>query len=201
MQPSIPNRPLGSFAKPPEPARQAEQAQQAPAATQPAPPHMPQVPVAEEKPEVQAEKERQEKINEFKKTFEKELEVELTSDDVTTYLFKGILAKEVSIIPGKMKGVFTTLRIKEIQEIDMKMAKLRDEAKHTAQGIANEEALVTLSYAWTHASGRPLGATPDEREKKIRDMGSLFIQAASDARVKFDTLLKLALNDGATVKK
>ena len=118
-----------------------------------------------------------------------------------TYLFKCVLAKEVTIIPGKMKGTFTTLRIKDIQEIDSRMATIRDSAKNTQQGLSNEESILALSYAWTHAAGRPLGTSPADREAKIRDMGSLFIESASTARVRFDTLLRISMNDPGIVKK
>jgi hypothetical protein len=132
---------------------------------------------------------------------EKDLDVRLTEENLKTYLFKGQLVLEVNLVPGIMKGVLQTLRIVDLQEVDERMAAIRDQAKFTAKGLENEEAIIALSYAWTHVDGRPLGATPEEREERIRKMGTLFIERASSARIQMDTLVRLALQEKGLLKK
>ena len=202
MQPTNPMQPRGSFVKPQAITKAVEQAE-SPASLQPPAQQAVQAPEAPplENPKDTEEQARAAQIEEIKKNIEKDLEVQLSNEDINTYLFKGVLAKEVTIIPGRMKGTFTTLRIKEIQEIDARMSEIRNEGKNTQQGWANEESIIALAYSWTHAAGRPLGLTATEREKKIRDMGALFIETASTARTRLDTLLRICMNDSATIKK
>lgn len=211
MQPTNPLQPRGSFTKPQTLTKAINQAEASKSVQPMTQQESPETPKTETSPELEQassedqiakeDRERAENLAQIKKDIEKDLEASITDEDLKTYLFKGVLSKEIAIVKGMLKGVFRTSRINELQELDIKMAKIRDEAKHTPQGLANEEAIYALSYAWTHADGKPLGVTPEDREKKIRDMGSLFIERASTARVRFETLLKIAMNERGVLKK
>jgi hypothetical protein len=210
MQPTNPNQVRGSFGKPdslvksiaqhemkksepqkdPEPTPEPkEQSKPADAATE------------QEKQKVLSEEERhQVGIDAFKKMCDEIYKLTITDDELKNYLFKGSLAKEMRV-NKLMSGTFQSLRTEDLQEIDKKMSKIKEAGEFTSQGITNEEAVITLSYAWTHVDGKPLGLKPEERESKIRRMGGTFVSNAAEARINYETLIKILLNDIATIKK
>lgn len=212
MQPTNPMQPRGSFSKPADLTKKIEQheatrgpvpqaatppptAAEAPAET---------APVAQKTPE-QLEEEAvaaaKEKRTRWIKEIEEELGIELSDADIRNYIFRGQISKDIEVVKGMMTVKLKTLRGEELQEIDSRMAKIRDDGKHTARGLENEEAMVTLSYAWTHADGKELGLTPADREPKIRKMGAMFLERTANARQALDTLLRLVLQDRDAVKK
>ena len=207
MQPSNP-QPRGSFSKPPELLKNIEAHD---ATRKPIKPTEQAAPAEEEKESVAAtaepttqvdpEAERSKRIKEYKTQMEKDLDVTISDEDIKNYILKGRIAKEVSLVNGIMKGTMQTLRIEDLQEIDARMADIRENSKLTSKGIENEEAIIALSYAWTHADGKDLGKTAQDREAKIRKMGSLFIERASGARVSFDTLIRLVMQERDLLKK
>jgi len=207
MQPTNPLQPRGSFVKPQNLSKAIAQAEAAPPTPTPpesAPPVVNEATPVEKTSEekvADAQAERRAQLAAYKTELEAEIGVEITEEDIKRYLFKGALSKVIEIVPGLMKGSFQTLSIGDLQKIDVRMAKIRDEAEHTPRGLENEEAVIALSYAWTHAEDRPLGDDATSREKKIRLMGSLFIERASSARVKFDTLLKIVMGERGLLKK
>lgn len=221
MKPRDPMQTRGSFSKPPEFVRNAEQheverfqnqqRQGAPgndSESTPAPTAEPAVVSVTAQPTsapaADAPEERQDRtaqIKAWKEEIEKDLDVTLTEENLKNYLFKGQMSLDVSLVPGIMRGAVQTLRIDDLQEIDARMAEVRDQAKFTSKGLENEEAIIALSYAWTHADGKPLGTTPAERETRIRKMGTLFIERASSARIQVDTLIRLALQEKGLLKK
>lgn len=209
MQPSNPLQPRGSFSKPQNLAKAIEQAEaemKSPAAAEAKdePVKLEEKPSGElteaQKKEAE-EKERLARVAQVRKDIQTDLECSITDEDVKHYLFKGSISKELSIVPKLMKGTFKTLKIEDLQKVDSRMAKIRDQAGFTNQGLANEESIIALSYSWTHADGKPLGDTAEAREEKIRKMGALFVQAASTVRIRFDTLIQIAMNEGGILKK
>jgi hypothetical protein len=205
MQPTNPNQIRGSFSKPASMTKaiaEHEATRNTPD-PQPTPEEKPKDKPEEEKqisPEDLVAAERKKGVEDFKKMCKEDLDLEITDEDLRTYLFKGALSKEVRI-NKLMKGTFRSLRTNDLQEIDQYMAKKRSEGKYTVQGLNNEEAVINLAYAWTHVDGKILGSDHEEREKKIRQMGSTFVGAASDARINFETLIKIALHSIDSVKK
>lgn len=148
------------------------------------------------------ESERQNKFATMRSVIETELGVTFTAEDLKTYIFKGSLKKEVIIAPAlELKGVFQTLSTEQWQEIDKKMAAIRNDSKLTSAGIANENSILFLAYAWLEISGKSLGHSPEEREANIRKMGGTFVEGVSEAFNNYTTLVKIALNDKGLVKK
>jgi hypothetical protein len=206
MQPTNPNQVRGSFSKPESLKKAVAEHEVATRSESPAEPK--ELPTSEE-PKKQAdsryaedllESERQKGVDLFKDMCKQDLDLVIEDEDLRKYLFKGTLSKEMKI-NKLMKGTFQSLRTSDLQEIDKRMAKIRSESKFTSQGISNEEAVINLAFAWTHADGKPLGENPEDREKKIRQMGSSFVASASEARINFETLIKIALHSIDSVKK
>jgi hypothetical protein len=142
---------------------------------------------------------------EIKSAYEENLGIKIDEEDVRDYIFKGRVAKEVTIIPGYMKGTLQTLTTKESGTIDEQMAKVQLSMKLTPQGYDNERAIYTLSYAWTHAQNknemRMLGTKPEEREETIRGMGGHTVDLACEANVQLNWLLKYAMREKGFLKK
>jgi hypothetical protein len=205
MQPTNPYQPRGSFTKPDPVApkaqakAQAEEEKDTPAASE----EVAAKPLssADEDAVKKALEEREKQIKGYIAEISKDLGITLDNDDIKNYILKGKISKEVILVTGVMKGTLQTLRIEDLQNIDLRMASIRDESKFTPKGLENEEAIIVLSYAWTHADGKSLGETPESRESKIRKMGSLFVERASSARVSFDTLVRLVMQERGLVKK
>lgn len=208
----------GSFGVPPEMQRDLEEARRKAETKEPAPaqPHAanrpgtpadapaaaPQ-PTDKEKAKEKAEDDQEAKYRELKESIEKRIEASITPEDIKEYIFKGSLTKEVSVIPGVLKCAFKTLTPTEYFEIDKREAGFRDEGKFTLDGITNQRALVTLSYAWIAADGKPLSAQSDPavREKHIRKLGAHVVEFAVSANQDFNTLLKLVMQEKAFLKK
>jgi hypothetical protein len=169
----------------------------------PAAPQAPGQPAAPPTAEETAEAVQEAKFKELKESIEKRLETTITPEDIKDYIFKGSLTKTVSVIPGVFKCAFKTLTPTEYFEIDTREAAFRDEGKYTLDGIMNQRAIVTLSYAWIAADGKPLSAKNDPalREKNIRVLGSHVVEFAVSANQDFNTLLKLVLQEKAFIKK
>lgn len=206
MQPSNPlNTKVGSFSRPPErppvtPAPQPSvEAPKEPLNLQQAETAMAEQ--TQEERDIQDAAEREKAVKRIIESINKELEISLSTEDLKNYILKGRISKEVCIVNGVVKGTLQSLKIDDLQAIDIRMAQVRDKGQYTVKGLENEEAIIALSYAWTHADGKPLGDTPDKRETVIRKMGSLFIERASNARVSFDTLIRLAMQERGLVKK
>jgi hypothetical protein len=214
MKPSTPPQPQGSFGIPAEMKKQIEQARTN-AADPSARPNIPPPPEsiapapAESKEENKKDSQEQdpaESLAKYKASLEENLEIKLTADDIKTYLFKGRLSKEVLIVPGFLKGTFQTLTATDSLQIDQRMADLRDAGKLTAEGLANEGSIITLSYAWLAADGKPLtGKNGPEaalnRESKIRAMGGHMLDAAARAWTDYNALIRVCMSEKRFVKK
>lgn len=206
MQPTNPYQQRGSFSKP-DPVIPKQQAKPQPAeeveATENAAPESTtqNTTVSEEDSIKKAIEDREKQIKNYIAEISKDLGVEMNNEDIRNYILKGRISKEVVLVTGIMKGTLQTLRIEDLQSIDERMAVIRDQSKFTPKGLENEEAIIVLSYSWTHADGKSLGENPESREAKIRKMGSLFVERASSARVSFDTLVRLVMQERGLVKK
>jgi hypothetical protein len=163
----------------------------------------------EEAKQKTAEETEYEELVKRKNYWEKQLEIEITGEDLQDYLFKGRIIKDgIYLTSYKVKGAEKDFRVKlqslnpnDSTEIDEKMAAFRDKGKYTAAGIDNEQALVTLSYGLLAADGRPLGKTPDERYKNICQFGGLTVNMLASAWKGFNYLLDYALQEKKLLKK
>jgi hypothetical protein len=206
-------RAKGSFGVPSEMIKDMEaRRRQQEAAPPPAHPKAPPPPVVAEAetPEPEApeakkagEPSKEEQYVTLRKNLEERLDTTITPEDIKEYIFKGVLSKEVTIVPGLLKGTFRTLTPTEIMEIDKREASFRDEGKYTIDGVSNQRALVTLSYSWVAAAGKPLSGQnePAVREKHIRRLGVHIVDAAVSANTDFNALVRLVLQERAFVKK
>jgi hypothetical protein len=215
MQGTTGARPQGSFGIPPQMQQDLEEQRRRAAQAKPAerPVMAAEVPIVPavalpEAPEVVKTKEdeeakQEEEFKRLKASIEKRLETTITAEDIKEYIFKGALTKEVSVIPGILKCAFRTLTPTEYFEIDKREATFRDEGKFTVDGISNHRAIVTLSYAWIAADGKPISSANDPliREKHIRKLGAHVVDFATAANQNFNDLLKLTLQEKAFLKK
>jgi hypothetical protein len=185
----------------------AQQAAAMAAETQPppleaTPPLLAADPEAAKKDE-KAEVDRAAEFAKVRKDLEEELETTITEADIKDYIFKGRLTKEVTIFPGHLRATFQTLDAVEFMEVDKRKATYVADTTFTSDGVANHQAIITLSYAWVAANGKPLAANgeAEKREKFIRRMGAITIDAASTKFRELNTLINLALNEKKFVKK
>jgi len=163
----------------------------------------------EEKIKADAEK----SLAKFKADLEKALDCTFSEDDLATYILKGEVSKEVTIIAGSLKGVFRTLQVDDGQNVDLEVKKLIDKNTMTGNGVENEKVLLTLSKVWTHinykkksedwAGTKAKAFAGDElkRLEAMRKMGAGTVEAASNAWTNFNALLKLTLGEETTLGK
>jgi hypothetical protein len=158
-------------------------------------------------PQTDAEKtkelEQEEKFNLRKKALEEDLEAVMTPEDIKSYIFKGRLAKEVTLFSGQLKATFQSLNPTEWLEVDKRVATYRNEGVYTEAGISNQRTIVMLSHAWTHADGKPLSAQSDPavREKHIRKLANFVVNRAAAAFNNIEELTELALYEKKFIKK
>lgn len=159
----------------------------------------------------QEEKDR-ERLMEIKKNLEQRLGMSFSEEDLSEYILKGSVSKEVDVIPGLLKAVFKTLSTEEFQDIDEKMREVTSKEKLTSNGLENERVFLTLSKVWVGIrekkksavwSGTPrmFGKTEADRGAAIRKMGAMVIQYASEAWTNYNTLLKIAFEEDELLKK
>lgn len=152
------------------------------------------------------------RLIQFKADLEKTLECTFSEEDLANYILKGEVSKEVVIIPGSLKGVFRTLHTRDGQDVDQEIKILIDSNKFTANGIENEKSIRTLSRVWVGirhklksaswtGEAKPLGPDEPKRQEILRGMAAGTIEAAANAWVNFNALLKITLSDGDSLKK
>lgn len=146
---------------------------------------------------------REKEFLDIRAGLEKSLGATIDAADVKAYIFKGVLSKEVELIPGVVKGTFKTITPEQFMEIDERMYQYQNEMKFTQMGIDNHRAILNLSYAWTHADGKPLSSTDDakKREGIIRKMGAHLVDAATNRMNDFNYLVRLVLQEKNFIKK
>jgi hypothetical protein len=190
-----------------------EEAEAAPVqkASYPPPQGSPEAPPSPPKEATPEEKDQLELLK-TKRFWEEQLEVTLTPKDIRDYIFKGRLIKDgvfVASIPDEkdpekcvdFKVTFQSDTPADSAEIDEKMAAYRDKGKYTAEGIANENALLVLSCGLLSADGRPLGKTPEERYKNIKNFGNELVNLIVESWTGFKLLLKISLREKKLLKK
>jgi hypothetical protein len=167
----------------------------------------------DQKPEEESQEDRdRKKLAEIKASIEKRLSMSFSEDDLSEYILKGSVSKQLDIVPGVLRGVFKTLSTDELQDIEERMREITAREKLTSSGLENERAILLLSKAWLGiqqkkrseawgGSPRSFGKTAEERGTAVRKMGAMVIQYASDAWTNFNTLLKIAFEEDSTLKK
>jgi hypothetical protein len=168
-----------------------------------APPIENEAPADPKKPKEITDAEREAEYVKFKAELEKDLETTLTVEDIKEYVFRGRITKEVQVIPGVLNCTFQTLNPSEHLEIDKRVASFQNEGAYTSEGIANQRSLVTLSYVWIAAGGKPLSAKNDpiKREEAVRKCGVDIVDAVSKAYQKFKTLVSVVMQEKTFIKK
>lgn len=217
MQPAAGFRAKGSFGIPQEMQKDLEDARRKSEAAKPpahpaaeapqepvmAPEPSPEEPVDPKIPKPLTAAEKQAEYVKFKTELEEDLETTLTVEDIKEYVFRGRITKEVSAIPGVLKCTFQTLNPSEHLEIDKRVAEYQTEGAYTSEGIANQRSLVTLSYVWLAANGKPLSAKnePPKREDAVRKCGVDVVDSVAKAYQKFKTLVTVVMQEKSFIKK
>ncbi len=130
----------------------------------------------------------------------KALGLELNEEDLSQYLFKGYLVKEIEIIKGHTV-LFKTLLPVEVSEAEEKLVNIfRDKTPTDAQWV-NTNAQISLSYGWIKFDGTSLGKTPDERYEHIgKSIGVHLMDAASKKWNLFNRAISNLLADPDAIK-
>lgn len=185
----------------------SEQMAEAKAAPKPAPAPIAAAAAAPVAAEPTKEDEDQKALAKLIKGYEDATGVVITEENIQDYIFKGELKLgPVTIVPGHLVGTYRTLTSTQELEIDRRMAKLRDGAKLTQEGIDSEKAILILSQCWLTAyklggNVRSLGETAEDREKTIRTMGSHVVQLAGEAWNMISFLVRYTLRKESILKK
>ncbi|MHC4647266.1 MAG: hypothetical protein ACYTBJ_17385 [Planctomycetota bacterium] len=135
-----------------------------------------------------------------KSDMSKALGIELTEDDVSEYLFKGYLVKEVPLIRGKV-ALFKTLTSAEAEAVETSiMDKFKDKDATNSQW-ANSYAITSLSHGWIKFDGQSLGSTPEDRHERLNtQMGVHLIDIASKKWNMFNRAVGSLLEDPDKIK-
>lgn len=129
------------------------------------------------------------------------LGIELTDDDVSEYLFKGYLAKEITLTHGK-KGMFKTLLPKESYDIENKVTERFKGGDATHNQYNNYHALMNLSYGWVSFDGVSFGDTPAKRQDRLESsVGVHLLDIASKKWSLFNRAVSAMLEDPEVIKK
>jgi len=130
----------------------------------------------------------------------KALGVKLTDEDLSQYLFKGYLAKEIEVIKGHTV-LFKTLLPVESGEAEEKLVNIfRDKMPTDAQWV-NTNAQISLSYGWIKFDGVSLGKTPDDRFEHIgKSIGVHLMDTVSRKWNLFNRAISNLLNDPDAIK-
>ena len=153
-----------------------------------------------EEPVKSKEELEREEFEKLKSNYETTLKTTITEQDVTDYIFKGFMTKEVEVIPGKLKATFKTLSADQLQE----MRKRVDPFVKTtgdAQAIANENTLWTLSYVVVKLSGRDLPTDVVKKREVIGKLATNLIGKLSVSWNTLDMLINFSLEEERFLKK
>jgi hypothetical protein len=142
-------------------------------------------------------------LRQLRAKIEDSLGAAIDDKDIQDYVFRGRLTKTVTILPGILEGTFQTLTPTEIQAIDEGVADFQARGKFTSEGVVNERAILTLSYSWVAAAGKPLATGNDnkKREEKIRKMGAITVDSATRAFNELNLLLRVVFGEKQFQKK
>jgi hypothetical protein len=144
--------------------------------------------------------------------WKKQLEIEITPDDLVSYIFQGQIVKDGIMIASftdpkdktKNKDFRVTFQSQtpaDVSDIDERMAEFRDKGRYTADGLENEKALQILARGLLKADGRSIGKTPDERYANIRRLGAHTVDLITNAWRGFNILLRISMQEKTFLKK
>jgi len=133
------------------------------------------------------------------KGIEESLGVEFTDDDISEYLFKGYIAKEIPLFRDKM-AVMKTLLPKEASAAEDFVVAHFQGKEATQSQWSNVDALTYLSFGWTKFDGNSLGGTQGERYATIE--GTIGVHLLDIASKKWSLLNRAVteLLEGPKVK-
>lgn len=151
------------------------------------------------------EEQEEQKLSDIAKDIKKDLQIEITEDDLWQFLYNNNLTKrEITIVPGKMVATFKTISMKENQTIDSAMAEAM-EKKLLEGGFRNLNTLHLLSYGLLEL-GKPgeaksLGDNNEARFKVLEEMNTLIIEKIAKKWNTFVWLLNYTVNEEIDEKK
>lgn len=166
--------------------------------------------LVEEAPAVQENPQEAERVKlllDRKSQIEKHIGIQVSVDSLQDYIFKGRLIQSgVVIVPGKLTATFQTLSPQELQDLDARVFKIRNEMKYTGEGVDMERTLIMLSHVWQSLKwkdqpSKPLGDSPEKREKALRTMAPHVIKLAADSWNGLDFLIQYALSEDELTSK
>ncbi len=123
---------------------------------------------------------KEKKVKEVLEEIRKNLDIEITEDDIWSFLYNNeIIKRNVVIMPGKMVATFKTISLDATNLVDSKMAEILDE-KRLEAGFKNLNTQHVLSQGLIEL-GKPgklksLGETPEERFKVVGKMSALLVE-------------------------
>ena len=130
----------------------------------------------------------------------KALGIKLTEEDLSEYLFKGCLIKDIPIIHGKM-GTFKTLLPIEANECEDAITDRFKDRDATNTQWSNVYAQMYLSYGWIRFDGNSLGDTPEKRRDFIdKSIGVHLLDIASKKWSLFNRAVQAMLEDPDAIK-
>ena len=146
--------------------------------------------------------EREELLDEIKK----ELEIEITEDDMWNSIFNSNLTKSnISIFPGKVHATFKYgLNVDELSQIDKAMATALEE-KWMETGFKSLNTRHLLSHVLLEV-GKPaklksIGSTPEERFEAIGEMNTILVEMLAKKWNMFLFLMDETAKQEKTLKK
>jgi hypothetical protein len=130
----------------------------------------------------------------------KALGVELTEEDLSEYIFKGYLVKDIPLVHGKM-GTFKTLLPIEANACEDAITDRFKDKDATNTQWTNVYAQMYLSYGWIKFDGNSLGETPEKRSEFIdKSIGVHLLDIASKKWSLFNRAIAALLEDPDALK-
>ena len=130
----------------------------------------------------------------------KALGIEFTEEDISSYLFKGYLVKEIEIIKGKM-ATFKTLTAEEGQKVEEEVMAHFREKDATNNQWANIHAILHLSYGWYKFDDVPIVEDAAKRKDHIlKAMGVHLVDMAAKKYNLFNRAVAAMLEDPEVLK-
>lgn len=130
----------------------------------------------------------------------KALGIELTEEDLSEYLFKGYLVKQVPLVHGKM-ATFKTLLPSESNAAETTVMEYFKDQEATNAQWSNVYAQIYLSYGWIKFDNTPLGDTAKKRREFIdNSIGVHLLDIASKKWNLFNRALAVLLEDPDALK-
>jgi hypothetical protein len=135
----------------------------------------------------------------------KMLGIEITDEDVMTYVFKGSISKEVPVIKNLLSVQLRTLTSAEISDVNLRMSeRVKERPDMIQKEYHNQNTMLLFTYAVT-AMGKPgkLRQLPADFDKRYEQLGQLAPQVIAKLSHRYNLLeflLQDKLSDEAFVK-